>query len=230
MSKAASRMYRSPFREHQASATKQAIADAAERLMVVNGYDKMTIESVAREAGVSSQTVYAVFGSKSGILRELFDRVITKTRYQEIYQQAMEATDPRESLAYVATIMRQIFVSLHSVYEIIRGSTAVSPELSQVVREQEERRKDYQTEYISHLFNAGHIREDLDLDSARDVFWCLSSRDGYRLLVDGCQWSPERYEAWIVEVMADALLKPKAVCSVQACCGLDVTLDEHKTI
>lgn len=206
MAKAVSRIYHSPFRERQATETRRAIADAAEQLICTSGYAKTTISAIAREAGVSCQTVYAVFGSKKGILRELFDRVIMVERYRVIHEQAMTAEDPRKALAYVVSIMRQIFESCRTMHAVVRGSTSVSPELAQVVQEQEQRRRDCQQPFIERLHELGKLRPDLDLDSALDVFWCLSSRDSYRLLVEGRQWSPERYENWLVDVMAKALL------------------------
>ena len=208
MAKVNSRIYHSPSRERQASETRRAIADAAERLICTVGYAKTTISAIAREAGVSCQTVYAVFGSKRGILMEIFDRVILLERYRIMHEQAMTATNPRESLRHVASIMSQIFHSCQTMHAVVRGSTAVSPELAQVVREQEERRRELQREFIDRLYRQGHIRADLDLESALDVFWCLSGRDSYRLLVEGRNWSAERYEAWIVETMSRALLAP----------------------
>ncbi|MEG2005229.1 MAG: helix-turn-helix domain-containing protein, partial [Bilophila sp.] len=76
MSKPQVRKYCSPLREYKANLTRSNIADAAERLLISSGYAGMTVEAIAKEAGVSTQTVYAVFGSKRGIMAELLDRVI----------------------------------------------------------------------------------------------------------------------------------------------------------
>lgn len=62
------RAYHSPRRKEQANVTKSRIVAAAMQLMKEKGYADMTLEAIAREAGVAPQTVYAVCGSKKGVL------------------------------------------------------------------------------------------------------------------------------------------------------------------
>jgi DNA-directed RNA polymerase specialized sigma subunit len=63
------RKYVSPAREQQALATKNRILDSAEKLLIEKGFAAaMTVAEVAQRAGISPQTVYAVFSSKAGIL------------------------------------------------------------------------------------------------------------------------------------------------------------------
>ena len=49
---------------------------AAARLFVQVGYAGTTISSIADEAGVAVQTVYAVFGNKQAIMAAVVDRAI----------------------------------------------------------------------------------------------------------------------------------------------------------
>ncbi|HVM18849.1 MAG TPA: TetR family transcriptional regulator [Egibacteraceae bacterium] len=60
------------------STTRDRILDAALRAMAAHGLAKLSLEDVAREAGMSRQTVYRYFGSKealvtAAILREEHD-------------------------------------------------------------------------------------------------------------------------------------------------------------
>ena len=71
------RRYNSPKRERQARQTREQIVEAARRLFARDGFTKTTVEAIAREAGVSAQTVYASVGSKRAIVsfnRRLFER------------------------------------------------------------------------------------------------------------------------------------------------------------
>ncbi|MGO1591804.1 TetR/AcrR family transcriptional regulator [Ancrocorticia sp.] len=56
-----------PVRNEQ---THQAILDAAAELFAAHGYDKMTIEGIAHEAGVGKQTIYRWWGSKGDLVAE----------------------------------------------------------------------------------------------------------------------------------------------------------------
>ena len=41
---------------------------------------------------------------------------------------------------------------------------------------------------------------------ALDVFWCLTSRDLYRMLVQERGWDGETYANWLYEMLANSLL------------------------
>ncbi|MDQ3641393.1 MAG: TetR/AcrR family transcriptional regulator, partial [Actinomycetota bacterium] len=49
------------------------MVEAARLLFVRDGYASTTIHALAEEAGVAVQTIYASFGSKREVLKELFD-------------------------------------------------------------------------------------------------------------------------------------------------------------
>jgi AcrR family transcriptional regulator len=59
---------RSTYRQEQAAATRDRIADAARRLFASTGYGTTTMDAIAAEAGVAVRTVYSAFGAKREIL------------------------------------------------------------------------------------------------------------------------------------------------------------------
>jgi len=67
------RSYSSAKREAQARDTRRSILDAALELFVASGYSATSIQRIAERAGVAVQTVYAVFGTKRDLLRELIE-------------------------------------------------------------------------------------------------------------------------------------------------------------
>ena len=68
---ARSRPYRSELREEQAESTRSRILDATMRVMS-RGVASLSIPAVAREAGVSTPTVYRHFGTKHDLLDALY--------------------------------------------------------------------------------------------------------------------------------------------------------------
>ena len=57
---------------------KDNILDATERLLVRYGYAKMTMEDLAREAGIGKGTIYLHFPSKEEVVLSRIDRVIER--------------------------------------------------------------------------------------------------------------------------------------------------------
>ena len=53
--------------------TRLAIVDAARELFFSQGYGSAPIAAIARHAGVSPDTVYAGFGTKAGLAKQVID-------------------------------------------------------------------------------------------------------------------------------------------------------------
>jgi AcrR family transcriptional regulator len=206
MRRESGRSYQSPARQRQADETKQRIADAAQRLLLAHGYAGMTIDAIAKEAEVAAQTVYAVFRSKRGILAELLDRATMGASHEERVRQVAGTTDPEERLKLVARIARNVFESESAMMDLLRGAGVVAPELAALETERECRRYEAQQSNIALLIDAGRLKPGLDREEARGVLWTLTSRDIYRMLTRERSWTPERYEAWLAEMLAAALL------------------------
>ena len=71
------RSYSSAKRQAQAQETRRSILDGALELFLAGGYTATTIQAIAARAGVALPTVYAVFGSKRELLRQLLENSIT---------------------------------------------------------------------------------------------------------------------------------------------------------
>lgn len=67
------RSYTSPLRAARAQDTRGRIQKAAGELFARQGFASATISLIASEAGVSEQTVYAVFGSKAAIVVSMLE-------------------------------------------------------------------------------------------------------------------------------------------------------------
>lgn len=166
----------------------------------------MTIGAIAREADVAAQTVYAVFGSKAGILTEILDEARFDESYQELVRQAMSAPDPRARLRYAARIARQIFDSERPVLDLLRGAGVLAPELLRVERERESMRYERQEPLIEYLAKKKQLRPGLTRVRAREIPWALTSRDLYRMLVRERGWSSQEFEDWLANTLIEALL------------------------
>ena len=60
------------------AAAADRILDAADRLMVRSGYRKMTVDDLAKEAGIGKGTVYLSFESKADVALACIDRMVTR--------------------------------------------------------------------------------------------------------------------------------------------------------
>ena len=86
-------------------ATRANVLAAARALILGESALKgFSMEAVARQAGVTRMTVYQRFGSKRGLLEELFDQIGAQGSLRERLPDAFSRPDAREALqAYIET-------------------------------------------------------------------------------------------------------------------------------
>ncbi len=200
------RPYHSQVRQRQAEETRRQILVAARELFESRGYAVTTMEAIAELAEVSPKTITAVFGSKLALLAEAINPEVFSPRVRQLIEELRALEDPARQLSLVAQITRQAYEPLVSSLELLRTAGAVAPELADVTRQIEARRRHNQARLIASLGKQGALRPGLSLEEAIDVLWVLTSYDLYRMLVVEQRWEPERYETWLAQLLVEHLL------------------------
>ncbi len=200
------RRYDARLRSERASGTRQRILDVAKELFTARGVEKVTINDISSAAGVSAPTVYALFQSKIGILRAVVERSFFGPRYAEIAKQAENARDPEEILRITASISRVILDAEREEIGLMRGVSALSPELKAIETELEAVRFKLQEARAKRLVASVAVARQLGLARVRDILWMYTGRDVYRMLVLERGWSSDEYESWLAETLIKTLM------------------------
>jgi AcrR family transcriptional regulator len=203
------RPYHSLARERQAEESRQRILDAARSLFLKKGYAGTTMDAIAEGAGLSPKTVNAVFGSKIGVLTELLRPSTFGQRYQQLLERIQTDADPVQRVKLTASITRQVYDALAPELDLLRGVSSIAPELTELARQVEARRRTNQGRLITYLVSQGILHQELQSEEATDELWALSSYDLYRLLVVERGWTSDHYEAWLANVLLQRLLDPQ---------------------
>jgi TetR/AcrR family transcriptional regulator, regulator of cefoperazone and chloramphenicol sensitivity len=201
------RRYRSPKREHQARQTREQIVGAARLLFARDGFAGTTVEAIAREAGVSAQTVYASVGSKRAIVGALIDRMEVEGGSEELRRELTVAEDPREQLRAIVRFNRRLFERGQDILRIVMA-TRVDSEMESLWQEGEVRRREGQARWVRAWSEAGVLRADLGEGEAADVLWALTGPEVYGLFVVDRGWQGDRFEEWLFETFESRLFRP----------------------
>jgi hypothetical protein len=73
------------------------------------------------------------------------------------------------------------------------------------------RRHQDSTVFVAALGRAGLLRRDRRRADLVGTVWLLASPETFIQVDDGLGWSLDRYERWIEQTMADALLEARVV-------------------
>ncbi len=206
------RAYDSPRRRQQAQATRRAILDAATSLFTERGYAATTIDGIAGRADVSSETVYATFGSKRALLSELVDVSIAggsdaaPVLDQGWVQEMRSDPDPVRRLRILARTGRLILERRAAIDDVVRGAAAADPEIAALWESGKADRFAGQREVLRMVMGTSALRPGLDLETAADILYAIGSPETYRHLVIDRGWSGTRFEAWYGETLERLLL------------------------
>ncbi len=194
------------LRAERAAVTRRRIAEAARVLFSRQGYGATTLTVIATEAGVAVQTVYAVYGSKAGILRALREEVLRQPEAEALYAGAVQAPDAARTVALFARSIRRRWEYGHDVVAIQTDAASTDPtlriELDQVLA--------IRRAGIGRLAQSlgPWLAPSVDAPRATAILDALTLPEVYRELVDVQGWSPDEFEAWLDSTLRQQLLDP----------------------
>jgi len=206
------RRYESTLRQEQARHTRARILDAAQKLFSERGYANTSMDAIAKGAGVATDTVYATFQSKPGLLHRLLDvRVGGDDEPVELLERAGPQAVKREpsqrrQLEAFASDVASIQERVRPVDDIMRGAAAVDSEIAAFRTRMHESRLDNMRQFASWVASKGPLRDGMSVDDAATIVWTLASPEVHRLLRAERGWTAERYRNWLATTLTRTLL------------------------
>jgi AcrR family transcriptional regulator len=198
------RRYNAVSRRAKAEERRARILAVAKSQFSKRGVDKVTIDDIAERANVASPTVYALFRSKTGILKEIIEGTFFGKNYASVAERLKETDDPIKLLRTTASISRVIFDTEKGAIGLMRGTSAFSPDLKEVEKEFERIRFDLQEERARLLVKMFPVARKLGLPKVRDIMWMYTGRDIYRMFVLERGWTSDEYEEWLAHTLIQA--------------------------
>jgi AcrR family transcriptional regulator len=156
---------------------------------------------------VAVQTVYAVYGSKAGILHELRDTVLRQPAAEALYEEAMAETDAGRKLELFASSIRQRWEFGHDVVAIQHDAGATDPS----VRAEVEHVLGMRRNGIARLARSleAELSAGIDPAQATAILDALTVPEVYAELTDIASWSADDYEEWLANCLKGQLLKTR---------------------
>ena len=194
------RTYRSELRERRTAETRHAVVAAAQRLFVTNGWAATGMRDIARAAGVATETVYAHFTSKRGVLQAVADAAV-------VGDEAPVPLAERPEFAAIGRGRRAARVK--TAAQVLSAVQVRTAPIANLLRQAASA-----DEAIAEMLELTRERQRIDVGSAlelivgrpptpseRDGVWAVTSPEVYLLLVEGSGWTPGEYEEWIAETL-----------------------------
>ncbi|MBX7265966.1 TetR family transcriptional regulator [Micromonospora sp. Llam7] len=206
------RPYHSRVRAESARRTRQAVVVAATELFVARGYTATSLADVAAAAGVARPTVFAAFGSKAALLRQVLDEALAgddepiPVAQRPWYRPVWEAESQGAVLDAYADVCTLIGARTARVFETVRRAADGSPETAEVWQTLLRNRRIGARTVVDRLAALGPLRAGSDVERAVDEVWFHNDPAHYGALVHGAGWDERTYRDWLARSMRHALL------------------------
>ena len=200
-------------RAQQARATRQRITGQALELFLRQGYAATTLDQIAASAGVAVQTVYFHFGNKATVLKQIVDMLAVGDEEpvpmlgRPWVQQMREEPDGRRALAIFLAASRAILLRLAPVLKIVRDAAGADPEMAALWEAiQQQRLADF-VAFTQLLAGKQALRQDLAIEHAADILFCLASPEVYLSFTVQRGWTPDQWEQWTSHTLTATILR-----------------------
>jgi AcrR family transcriptional regulator len=201
------RTYNTALRQEQARSTRLRILEAARRLFVTRGYATVTMDEIARAAGVAYQTVYAILGTKLSVAQGIIWSSFEAEGIHELISETMASPDPEVWLRSTARVARLIGDRLGDLLRFMRESG--DPPLLAECEKVEGLRFEQERSLATALEESGRLNDGLSASEALAVIWAMSGTQLHHQFVTQRQWTGARYEEWLGDALIALLLAPR---------------------
>jgi len=158
---------------------REQILDATIRIIARDGYDKVTIDAIARECGITRPVVYSAYDGLGPLLHALLDRSQARA-LAPLIEILAEITDPAD---FVRTGTRRLIETVRSDPDIWRPILGLTENSPREVRERVEGDRDWIRDQIAGLLAATNPSLDAEV-TAHVVVAALVWVGALRIVLD----------------------------------------------
>lgn len=184
--------------------TRDRILAAARSLLERDGYHGVAMNDVAREAGVTRQSVYLHFGSKAGLLLALVDWIDTTQGLAELSRRVDEAPTALQALDEAIGLVASYDPKILDTALALDAARRDDADAAAAWEDRMGRRHAFARRLAIRLKKEHVLRDGWSVDDVTDLIWTILSPQARQLLVER-GWTPKRYARRMRQLLHEAL-------------------------
>ena len=199
------RTYTLHKRAQAAQDTRLSIIEATRTLLAETGYPDISLDDIAVRAGVSRQTIYVQFGSKSGVLQAVGEH-IEHAALDGLIPTLLQSGNPIEALRSGLERVVQFYEHDAQVLRNLHAQTVYDASYATVWRDKQQEIWRNTRRLMEWLDREGCLTADWSVEEATDWFWAASSFESYHQLVSERGWTTGQFVGRIMQLVEKTLL------------------------
>jgi AcrR family transcriptional regulator len=179
------RKYEQRLRAEAAEETRRRILDAVYERLREAPSQPVSVDQVARMAGVARSTVYLIFGSRAGLFDALGEDLYDRAGRDRLLE-AVSHPDAREQMRGGLRRGGEMFAAYADVFRALFSMAKLDEEaVGGAMRRREEVRARGMIRLARLLAEQDALRPGVSVEEAADVMWLLASFDAFDQLYTG---------------------------------------------
>jgi AcrR family transcriptional regulator len=204
----ATRRYEQRARAQAAEETRRRILDAMYDRLREAPSQAVSVDRVAKEAGVARSTVYLVFGSRAGLFDAVGRDVMERAGYAGLLK-AVRQDDAREHMRGGLSEGARMYAAETEVIRALFGMARLDPDaVGGAIAGIEAERSRGMARLARRLEEQGLLRADVPVEDAAHILWVVASFESFDALFTGRGLSLEETTRLLVATAERALLRP----------------------
>ena len=189
------------------SQTRLRVLETARRLLEERGYHGVGLEEFATGAGVSRQTVYLHFGSKSGLLVALVEWVDQSEGLAELFDPVWSSTNGTEALARAIAATAVYEPRIHRLAMVLATVRRTDPAADAAWQDRMSGRRSAFRQIVNRIRRDGMLAPGWNVDDAVDLIWAVTAPWTYDALVVERGWPSSRWVRHTRDLLFSALIQ-----------------------
>ena len=200
------RRYEQRLRAQAAEETRRRVLDAVYDELREAPARPVSVDRIARTAGVARSTVYLIFGSRAGLFDALAADVHERGGFHRVVE-AIADPDPRVHLRDGITGGVHTFAADRDVVRALVSMAALDPDaVGGAVDRMDQRRAKGMLQLARRLERHGLLRDGVGAAEAAHQLWLLTSFDAFDLLYTGRGLPADEVARVLVDLAERSLL------------------------
>lgn len=193
-------------RKEASDEARKRCVEAANTLLADSNTPDLKMEDVARRAGITRQTIYNLFGSKTELIEAVFDD-LARTGGMEGMAAAMQQHDPETRLSAMVMTFARFWAASRMITRHIRAMATTDLDLSSAIRARDERRR-MACQHVLRGFGQS-LPTDSDQSLRVELLWTITSFEFFDMLA-GEHRTPISLAPTVLQLARAAIALPPA--------------------
>lgn len=164
---------------------RTTIIAAARTQLESNGFLHLTLNRLARESGVTRQTIHNLLGTKAGLLEALFDQLALDGGMHRM-REVMQQTDAKAVLPAFVKVFTDFWGKDRLFIRRIHGIAAIDPEFGAAVEARNRRRQAAAARVVDRMTSRDGEKDVQKKAQRIAALYALTSFEFFDALVESC--------------------------------------------